>query len=166
MVAGEPVIVDISPRDASSWCWSDMTRTFVAGGGAAPAELRRYWQLCRESLAAVLDAVRAGAAARDLHARACEPFHAAGLPTQLSHPPGTPLRDGFLHSLGHGVGLEVHEAPALNRGGDVLVAGDVIAVEPGCYWRGFGGCRLEDLLLVTETGYENLTEFPYGLEGT
>jgi Xaa-Pro aminopeptidase len=73
------------------------------------------------------------------------------------------LADGFFHSLGHGVGLEVHEAPSLGRSGEALVAGDVIAVEPGLYRSGVGGCRLEDLLLVTEDGYENLTDFPYDL---
>ena len=73
------------------------------------------------------------------------------------------LRDGFFHSLGHGVGLEIHERPNLGRAADTLVAGDVIAVEPGCYRQGYGGCRLEDLVLVTEDGGEILTDFPYDL---
>ena len=77
--------------------------------------------------------------------------------------PGADIR-GFYHALGHGVGLEVHEAPALGRAPDVLVAGDVITMEPGCYRLGFGGCRLEDLVLVTEDGAEVLTDFPYDLE--
>jgi Xaa-Pro aminopeptidase len=74
------------------------------------------------------------------------------------------LTEGFYHGLGHGVGLEVHEKPALGRGSDVLVAGDVVAVEPGLYRQGYGGCRLEDLVLVTESGAENLTDYPYDLE--
>jgi Xaa-Pro aminopeptidase len=74
------------------------------------------------------------------------------------------LEEGFFHSLGHGVGLEVHEAPTLGRGADQLVAGDVVALEPGCYRPGFGGCRLEDLVLVTEDGAQVLTDFPYDLE--
>jgi Xaa-Pro aminopeptidase len=74
------------------------------------------------------------------------------------------LEDGFFHSLGHGVGLEVHEEPALGRiGTDELVAGDVVAVEPGCYRKGYGGVRLEDLVLVTEEGCERLTSFPHEL---
>jgi Xaa-Pro aminopeptidase len=74
------------------------------------------------------------------------------------------LLDGFYHSLGHGVGLDVHEEPGLGRNGRALVAGDVLAVEPGLYRQGTGGCRLEDLVLVTDGGYENLTQFPYDLQ--
>jgi Xaa-Pro aminopeptidase len=74
------------------------------------------------------------------------------------------LEDGFFHSLGHGVGLEVHEEPALGRtGADPLVPGDVVAIEPGCYRKGHGGVRLEDLALVTDDGVERLTDYPYGL---
>jgi Xaa-Pro aminopeptidase len=74
------------------------------------------------------------------------------------------LREGFNHGLGHGVGLEVHEAPALSRTGHELVAGDVITLEPGLYRHGFGGVRLEDLVLVTEDGCETITDFPYELD--
>jgi Xaa-Pro aminopeptidase len=161
--AGEPVVVDIWPQDRASRCWADMTRTFVAGGGEPDAELAGFWRLCRESLDAVHPMVRPGAGAEAIFRASCEPFIAAGQPTQLTKPPGEPLREGFFHSLGHGVGLEIHERPNLGRGADVLVAGDVIAVEPGCYRRGYGGCRLEDLVLVTEDGGEILTDFPYDL---
>jgi Xaa-Pro aminopeptidase len=161
--AGTPVVVDIWPRDAGSRCWADMTRTFVAGGGAPDEELATYWELCRASLERVHAGIRAGADASALYRESCEPFIAAGQPTQLTKEPGTVLRDGYFHSLGHGVGLEVHERPNLGRTPDRLVAGDVIAVEPGCYRRGYGGCRLEDLVLVTEDGGEVLTDFPYDL---
>ena len=93
----------------------------------------------------------------------CELFDQHGFPTQLTKDPDKPLEDGFFHSLGHGVGLEVHELPSLGRLGTELVAGDVLAVEPGLYRKGFGGCRLEDLLLVTDDGAEVLTDFPYDL---
>jgi len=160
---GEPVVVDIWPQDRASRCWADMTRTFLAGGGAPDAELAGFWRLCRESLALVHPMVRAGADAGAIFRASCEPFTAAGQPTQLSKAPGEVLRDGYFHSLGHGVGLEIHERPDLGRAEDTLVAGDVIAVEPGCYRQGYGGCRLEDLVLVTEDRGEILTDFPYDL---
>jgi len=159
---GEPVVIDLWPNDLESACYADMTRTFVVG--EAPAELRKYHQLTRDALARSLEAVRPGVAGKELHRLSCEPYERAGLPTQLSKAAGQILEEGFFHSLGHGVGLEVHEAPLLGRGPDVLVAGDVITLEPGCYRPGFGGCRLEDLVLVTEDGGELLTDFPYELE--
>jgi Xaa-Pro aminopeptidase len=163
IAAGEPVVVDIWPRERASRCWADMTRTFVAGGGEPPEELATYWRLARESLEAVYPLVRPGANGRALHAASCAPFHAAGQPTQLTKEPGDVLEDGYFHGLGHGVGLEVHERPHMGRLGDDLLAGDVITLEPGCYRRGFGGCRLEDLVLVTDGGCEILTDFPYDL---
>ena len=77
---------------------------------------------------------------------------------------GETLDEGFHHSLGHGVGLEVHEAPVLGLVGVApLVAGDVVAIEPGLYRQGLGGVRLEDLVFVREDGPERLTQFPYEL---
>jgi Xaa-Pro aminopeptidase len=160
---GEGVIVDIWPRDRTSRCWADMTRTFVAGGEPPSQDLAQAWRLARESLELVRGEVRAGASCAELYARSCEPFEAAGVPTQRTKEPGTVLEEGYYHALGHGVGLEVHERPYLGRSPDVLVAGDVIAVEPGAYRRATGGARLEDLLLVTEDGCEVLTDFPYGI---
>ncbi|HEX8102562.1 MAG TPA: Xaa-Pro peptidase family protein [Solirubrobacteraceae bacterium] len=160
---GVPVVVDIWPRDRASRCWADMTRTFVSGGGEPPAELAEYWRLCKDSLDQVHAAIRAGIAGGELFRISCQPFIDAGQPTQLTKEPGKPLTEGYFHSLGHGVGLQIHERPYLGRLSDDLVAGDVIAVEPGCYRPGFGGCRLEDLVLVTEDGGENLTNFPYEL---
>ncbi|HEX6389305.1 MAG TPA: M24 family metallopeptidase, partial [Solirubrobacteraceae bacterium] len=78
---------------------------------------------------------------------------------------GETLTHGFYFSLGHGVGLDVHEAPALGlTGHDPLVAGDVIAIEPGVEGLPIGGVRYEDLLLITDDGCETLTDFPYALE--
>jgi Xaa-Pro aminopeptidase len=161
--AGEPVVVDIWPRDRQSRCWADMTRTFVAGGGKPDDELAEYWRLTKASLELVYPEVRDGADAHAIFRRSCEPFIEAGQPTQLTKAEGEVLRDGYFHGLGHGVGLEVHERPGLGRSPDTLRAGDVITLEPGCYRQGYGGCRLEDLVLVTEDGCETLTDFPYDL---
>jgi len=160
---GEVVLIDIWPRDRGSRCFADMTRTFVAGGEAPPAELQEYWELTRASLDAVMPLIRPGAVCREIHAASCEPYEAAGKPTVRTKPQNTTLDEGYYHGLGHGVGLEVHERPNLGRSDETLIAGDVVTVEPGCYRQGFGGCRLEDLVLVTEDGAEVLTDFPYSL---
>lgn len=161
---GEIVLIDIWPFDKASRCYADMTRTFVAGGAEPPAELAEYWRIVKASLDAVIPEIRPGASCLELYKRSCEPFHAAGQPTQLTKEPGAVLEDGFYHGLGHGVGLEIHERPNLGRGSkDELVPGDAVTMEPGCYRQGFGGVRLEDLVLVTEDGFEVLTDFPYEL---
>ena len=157
----EPIIVDLFPRDPVSGCYADMTRTFCLG--EPPEELVRYHALVREALDLAYATIRPGIAGADAHRVVCELFEAQGYVTQLSKEPGQVLEEGFFHSLGHGVGLEVHELPALGRVGEEIVAGDVLAVEPGLYRKGFGGCRLEDLVLVTEDGCEVLTDFPYEL---
>ena len=159
---GEPVVVDLYPQDPESGCYSDMTRTFCIG--EPPPELVEYHALSREALEAVYREIRPGVAGAELHRIASAVFEERGYPTQLRKQPGEVLNDGFHHSLGHGVGLEVHELPLLGRNGGPLVPGDVLAVEPGCYRQGFGGCRLEDLVLVTEDGCDLLTDFPYELE--
>jgi Xaa-Pro aminopeptidase len=160
---GEPVVLDLFPRDRESACFADMTRTFVVG--TPPAELVEYHTLTLEALEKAVAGVRAGVVGNDLHVQTCELFQEHGYPTQLSKEPGTVLADGFYHGLGHGVGLEVHEKPSLGMTReDALVAGDVVTLEPGLYKQGFGGCRLEDLVLVTPDGAENLTDYPYDLE--
>ena len=158
---GEPVVVDLFPRDAETGFYADMTRTFYIG--EPPEQLVEQHALCLESLKRVYEAVRAGIAGSELHRISCEPFEAAGYPTQLSKEEGQVLDEGYFHSLGHGVGLEVHEQPSLGRVGEELIDGDVIAIEPGVYKKGFGGCRLEDLVRVTAEGCERLTDYPYDL---
>src|SRR5262245_6100570 len=162
ITSGEAVIADLYPQDPVSGCYADMTRTFCIG--EPPEELVNYHALVKEALDRVFEAIRPGITGKELHRMTCELFQEHGFPTQLTKDPDKPLEDGFFHSLGHGVGLEVHEQPGLGRMGEELVAGDVLAVEPGLYRKGFGGCRLEDLVLVTDDGAEVLTEFPYDLE--
>jgi len=159
---GEPVVIDLWPRDNESACYADMTRTFVVGEPSD--ELRAWHGLVKDALDRSFAAVRAGADGRAVYDAACEPLEQAGHKTQRTKTPGTALEDGFFHGLGHGVGLQVHEAPNLGlTSRDTLVAGDVVTLEPGLYRKGTGGCRLEDLVLVTGDGAVNLTDYPYDL---
>jgi Xaa-Pro aminopeptidase len=160
--SGLPIQVDIFPRHEASACWADMTRTFVAGEPAVEhAELiSEQERLVRAALEQARDAVRPGVTGRELYEATCDLFEAAGWATQRTGGGD----EGFQFALGHGVGLEVHEPPGLGFAGrEPLVAGDVIAIEPGLWDKRIGGVRLEDLLLVTADGCETLTDYPYEL---
>ena len=160
--AGLPIQIDLWPRDEASGCWADMTRTFVVGGEPAE-EVRRQERLVHEVFEAVRAATRPGVTGRELHALTCDVFEREGYRTQRTGP-GENDSEGFQFALGHGVGLRVHEDPILGQAGhEPLVAGDVLAVEPGLWDREVGGVRFEDLLLVTDDGCETLTRYPYEL---
>jgi Xaa-Pro aminopeptidase len=158
-----PIVVDVWPRDEESGCWADMARTFVAG--QVTSEVAELRDIVREALEAARSAARPGVTGRALYDIAAEIIERAGYPTQRTSSPGQTLTHGFYFSLGHGVGLEVHEQPILGLSGDEpLVSGDVVAIEPGIEGiEGIGGVTFEDLLLITEDGSETLTDYPYDL---
>jgi Xaa-Pro aminopeptidase len=160
--ANEPIVFDLFPRDKETGCYADMTRTYVIGEPSE--EVSEWYRLVKAALERSTAEVKPGANGRALYELACDIFHEAGYKTQLNKKPGEVLEDGFFHSLGHGVGLEVHELPSMGRIGQDLVPGDVITIEPGLYRAGYGGLRLEDLVLVTEDGYEVITDYPYDLK--
>jgi Xaa-Pro aminopeptidase len=162
--AGLPIQVDLFPRDEASGCWADMTRTFIVGE-PAPEHARLIAEqeaVVREALEQARAAIRPGVLGRDLHAATCDLFEAAGYATQRTAVGSSD--EGFQFSLGHGVGLEVHEPPGLGLfGEEPFVAGDVVAIEPGLWDLRIGGVRFEDLLLVTDGGCETLTSCSYSL---
>jgi Xaa-Pro aminopeptidase len=159
----EPIVIDVWPRDRESACFADMTRTFVVGEPSE--ELAEWHRLCKEALEKAIADIKPGVKGRAIFDGTCDLFEEHGYPTQRTKKEGQTLDDGFFHGLGHGVGLEVHEQPGLGIvSKKELLAGDVVTVEPGLYRQGYGGCRLEDLVLVTESGAENLTEYPYDLK--
>jgi Xaa-Pro aminopeptidase len=159
---GESLIVDIFPMHAESRFCADMTRTFCFG--EAPELLRHMHTTVREAVKRSTEAIRAGVNGRQVWEAACDAIEAGGYRTQRGLASGETLDEDFFHGLGHGVGLEVHEAPNMGLGGDDLVAGDVVTIEPGVYRKGFGGVRLEDLAVVRDDGAEVLTDFPYDME--
>jgi Xaa-Pro aminopeptidase len=156
-----PIQIDLWPRDEATGCWADMTRTFVVG--EVGEAVRAQEALVADAFAKVKAAARPGITGRELHAMTCDVFEAAGHRTQRTGP-GEDPNAGFQFSLGHGVGLEIHEDPGLGQSGRTpLVAGDVIAIEPGLWDPAIGGVRFEDLLLITDDGNETLTDYPYDL---
>ncbi len=157
--SGEAIILDIFPVDKASRYYADMTRTVIKG--EPKEELRKMHDAVLESQEAALGMIRAGVNGKDVHRKVSDVLHERGYYT-LVHDQieGNPLREGFIHGTGHGVGLEIHESPRISPADDELRVGDVVTVEPGLYDPQVGGVRIEDLVVVTEDGYRNLTEFP------
>ncbi len=155
LTAGEPVIVDIFPRDKTTKYHADMTRTFCKGDPSD--ELREWYDLTAEAKAAALDVVEAGATGADVHDAVCDVYEDAGESTLRSD---ETTETGFIHNTGHGVGLDVHEQPLVGPGGGELEPGHVITIEPGLYDPAIGGVRIEDIVVVTDDGYRNFTSYP------
>ena len=160
---GEPSCLDLFPRDRETRLLrrhdADVRRRRAARGAPrVPAALPRG------AAERPSTAIRPGVRGLELHTLDLRLLRASTATRRSSRSsPARCSQDGFFHALGHGVGLEVHEQPWLGRAPGELVAGDVVAIEPGLYRSGCGGCRLEDLVLVTEDGGELLTDFPYDL---
>jgi Xaa-Pro aminopeptidase len=158
---GESVIIDIFPRHIASRYHADMTRTFCFG--EAPEQLRHMHATVYEALRVSEERIAAGVNGKAVWEAACDAIEAGGFRTTRGLADGETLDEDFFHGLGHGVGVEVHEAPNMGLAGDDLLVGDVVTIEPGVYRKGFGGIRLEDLGVVREGGCDILTNFPYDL---
>ncbi|HEY8798832.1 MAG TPA: Xaa-Pro peptidase family protein [Candidatus Dormibacteraeota bacterium] len=161
--AGAPVIIDIFPSGRASHYHGDLTRTVVVGD--VPDEIRRMHASALQALDAGIESIRAGVLGRDVHSAVCQVLVDRGFGTTtkgFEGPEGGPKMN---HSTGHGVGLDVHEAPALRGPSDELLEeGDVVTVEPGLYLLGLGGVRVEDTGMVTADGFENFTSLTRSLD--
>jgi Xaa-Pro aminopeptidase len=157
--AHEPIILDIFPRSQSTGYFGDITRTVVRK--RASEAVRRLYATVLDGQRLALRRARAGVATREVHRVVSEFFAAQGYKTGRF----AGRMQGFFHGTGHGLGLEIHEAPRLGvASGGTLKPGHVVTIEPGLYYPETGGVRLEDVVLVTENGSRNLTRFEKVLE--
>jgi Xaa-Pro aminopeptidase len=149
LLAGEPIVIDVFPRSVLSGYFTDMTRT-VSKGTPSP-EIIEMYRAVRDAQDHAAAKLRPGATGAEVHQSVVDFFHDCG------YAAGT---EGFIHNLGHGVGLEVHELPVVGPSGGKLKQGNVITNEPGLYYKKFGGVRLENIGVITRTGIDCMTRFP------
>jgi Xaa-Pro aminopeptidase len=150
LCAGEAIVLDVFPRSKKTRYWADMTRTVVKG--TPSQELQRMYDTVLRGQEAALAQIRAGANGKDVHRAVEEVFEQAGYAGEGPGP-------RYIHSTGHGVGLDIHEAPGLGSIDNELLENEVVTVEPGLYDPEIGGIRIEDMVVVTSDGYRNLTHF-------
>jgi Xaa-Pro aminopeptidase len=158
-----PIVLDIFPADRQSGYFFDLTRTFCVG--TVPDELRRIHADVEQAFHLARERMTAGEPASAYQALVCDFFEERGYPTQRSHPTTT---DGYVHSLGHGVGLDIHEKPSFQltpMNADIIETGDVVTIEPGLYFPGREiGVRIEDTFVIGGDGRpRTLCRGGYGL---
>jgi Xaa-Pro aminopeptidase len=154
----QTLILDVFPRSGDSHYFADQTRTVVKGK-ASPA-VKRLYAAVLEAQETGIAAVRHGVNGRAVHEEVKKVFDRLGYKTE----PRNGKMVGFFHGTGHGVGLDIHEAPSVGARDSLLETNAVVTVEPGLYYFGVGGVRIEDMVLVTKNGCRNLTKFPKELK--
>ena len=156
--ANELIVVDVFPRVSATGYHGDMTRTFLKG--RASEKQQHLVAAVRTAQLAALDAVRTGVNGRHVHQQCLNVFERHGFETKRT-PKGSV---GFFHGTGHGLGLDVHETPRMSTVDYILKKGSVVTVEPGLYYPGLGGCRIEDVVQVTDRKPKMLSSAPYEWE--
>jgi Xaa-Pro aminopeptidase len=156
LYANSLIILDVFPRAAKTGYFGDMTRT-VLRGRASDAQ-RKLWETVKAGQTLALKKIKAGVDGMAIHKAIQKSFAERGFPTEVRKG----RRVGFFHGTGHGLGLEIHEHPRLQK--VVLKDRQVLTVEPGLYYPGLGGARQEDVVVVTKSGCRVLSRFPKQLE--
>jgi len=156
--ADMPVIIDLFPRSMTNRYYADITRTVVKG--RASHEVKEMYEAVLSAQGVAISLIRDGTNGKEVHEAILKHFKSLGY--ESGEIKGR--MQGFFHGTGHGVGLDVHEPPRISKREDVLQAGNVVTVEPGLYYSGIGGVRLEDMVVVQENGVKNLTRYPKTLE--
>lgn len=156
--AHQTIIIDIFPRSMETRYWGDITRTVVRG--RASEAVKKLYRDVEAAQEAALGLLRHGVQGGDVHQAVVDLLASRGNPTEQRNG----KKVGFFHGTGHGVGLDLHELPRIGKVDYRLEAGSTVTVEPGLYYPGVGGVRLEDLVVITEDGHLNLTSFPKELE--
>ncbi len=156
--AGSPIVMDIFPRSEKTGYFGDLTRTVVRG--KASFALHELYAIVEEGVRLGHRRLRDGVQGMDVHREIQALFERQGYETGVKNG----RMQGFFHGTGHGVGLQIHEAPSIGKKPSLLRAGHVVTVEPGLYYLGLGGVRIEDMALVTRTGSRCLTRVPKQLE--
>jgi Xaa-Pro aminopeptidase len=154
--ANSLIILDVFPRAAKTGYWGDLTRTVVRG--RATEAQRKLWETVKAGQTFALREIKAGADGMKIHQEIQKMFCDRGYPTEVRKGKNV----GFFHGTGHGLGLEIHEYPRLQK--VVLKEREIVTVEPGLYYPGLGGVRIEDVVVVTKTGCKILSRFPKQLE--
>lgn len=154
---GVPVVIDIYPRSKATGYFADMSRTVCIG--SASEDIKRMYSAVLDAQELALSMIKPGIKCSNIQDSVEKLFVERGYKTS-GKGKEFQFAKGFVHSLGHGVGLDIHEMPRISKGSkDVLEAGDVITIEPALYYPDLGGIRIEDMVLVREEGAENLTDF-------
>ncbi len=156
--AGETIILDVFPQDAESRYFADITRTVVKG--PAREHVRRIYEAVLAAQGAAMRRIRSGVEGEEVHRAVQDTMEQHGFSTGEVNG----RMQGFFHGTGHGLGLEIHELPRISKVPATLRTGNVVTVEPGLYYPGVGGVRIEDVVVVKDDGCENLTVFPKELE--
>ena len=152
-----PIVIDIFPASLATHYYADMTRTVFKGKPAK--DYVRMYEHVRKAQENAIKKIRPGADGRRIYNEVREYFSAEGYRTTIDGK----RAEGFIHGLGHGVGIDIHEHPRLGSEAEILEKGNVVTVEPGLYYPRVGGIRIEDMVLITATGCKNLTRAPKSL---